>query len=567
MNVPISQQQVAIDPIAPPDVSIQPITQAASGANIAEAAAGIGNQVEKIGIDLQKHLINQGKIDSDNKVMGAVDSYKNQQQELIYGQDGLVSTYKGVNADQAVYDFDKVTRGVRGQPGKPGTIPLRAQILKGMSEYERGSAEKYFNSIDSVNRGSLIKHASEQRSAAHKVIFDDSLKSQIDIGANVRDAAGIKAAEDMISHTYDNSAYWKAEGHGDEHTAFMKQQAINSMVKNAVEANVQHGWETAKEILDSSSASPDAKASIEKTVINGARIDQYSETLGQAVVSDPRFATATGEIDEIAANKFAEKKVAEEEKKGLPLGSADTITSKVSTQVSVYNRAFEQKKGRAMEKTSNEVWNAFISGAAPDEAYDKLIKNGDFANGIERGKAEDIFKRVYEHDPTALDSVAAHWSPTLRDAFEQVKDSEDVNDKFPTKDDKDRFLNTLKQQIIEKRIQSREGINQLFQDNLKSSPNGAPGWFGYHFGGKTEEYFKTAEELQKNQTLVKAVGGTEAAAALAKNIGGPSKLAPETPESKAVMALIKRGARPDQIMKESIDAVIAKHPDWLDTEK
>ncbi len=571
-EVPIYQPSVQVQAPGVPHVQSEPMTSASSPANVFEAQAGIGKSVEEIGSRLEQHMVMQDKLKAQQEDYATGEQFKTElQNRILDPEKGIAIRNQGVNALNGVHEFDAMINGSPAQPGKPGTPALRDQFLNDKSPYERARLSRMFAATESMFRGKLMNTALAQKEASDQQITEARLDSAKQAAAlvtptMVQDPANKgalvpaitiqeKAARDSVL----NDVHLQMKGIPPEKLAQIAQDHVDEVAKIAVEANSSKGWDGAQKILDASSASPVAKLALQNH-INGARVDQYTEGLTKAVVSNAGLRAPSGEIDESKANAFIQGQIDQQEKSKNPLppGHADAIIGKLQSQITIQNKAVSQRQQLVMAKASNDIYTAQQSGMAPGDAYNKFIKQGQFDNGIERGKAEDVFTKVYEKDPSALDTIWAHMSEAQKTTVSTITNSKDFKDKFPYSDDQKQFEDTLKQKILEGHIQNPDAINKLYQEQLKQAPTGAPRFMG--FGKQVQQQYKIDESLQKNQPIIKAVGGLASAATLAQALGGPDKLAPDTNESKAILLLAKYGK---PINADTISTVISKHPDLL----
>lgn len=574
-NVPVYQQSVGVQAPGAPQARVDPMTPASAPTNVHEANARVGEVVTSLGAQVTQHMVMQDKLRAQQDSYAATEGYKAAVQDTFADPEkGLLAKFKGINSSQALTEFDKLRKGVPAAPGIPGTPSLRDKFLKDVSPYEQAQLKKSFDAIDSMYRGNLINHVLEQTEAASKAINEANIDSEMKDAALVTTTSvhdpkdenklipAITLAENKMRETITNDVYFKQQGHPPEVTKKLVQDHINELVKTAVEANASKNWEDAQKILDASSASPDVKSAIQNKIINGARIDQYTETLSGAVLKNPDLRTPESQIDEVKANAFITAKL-DSEKAGphpLPPGHIDAMVSRIQTQISIQNRAITQKQQLVMNRVSNDIWGAQQKGMAPTEAYDKFVKQGRFDNAIERAKAEEVFTKVYEKDASALDTVWSHMTETQKNAISSIEGRKDFLDKFSTSEEKKVFIDSLKQRIVEGRVQSPDAINKLYMEQIKDAATGAPRFLFDWTGKQTKPQHEIDATLQSNQPVVKAVGGLNAAAALAQALGGTDKLAPDTNESKAVIILAKYGK---PINADTIGTVISKHPELL----
>ncbi len=572
-NVPTYQPAVQVQAPGVAQARVDPMVSAIAPTNVHEAAGSIGKVVESLGATVTQHMIMQDKLRAQQDDYAAQENYKMAWQETLANpESGLLAKYKGVNSSKALMEFDQMRKGVASQPGQPGIPALRDKFLKDASPYEQQELRKSFDAIDSMYRGKLINHVLEQTESASKGISEANIDSELKNGAlvtttSVHDPAdesklipSITLAENRMRDTITNDVYFKQQGHPPEVTNKIVQNHINELVKTAVEANVSKNWDDAQKILDASTASPDARAAIQEKIINGARIDQYTEALGGEVLKNPALRAPDNQINEAKADQFARAHIAAEK---LPPGHSDAILSRVRSQVNIQNGAIDQKQKLVLAKTSNDIWNAQQTGVAPAQAYNDFIKNGQFDNAIERAKANEIFEKVYEKDASALDAVWAKMTPGQTRAVDQLQTRKDFLDKFSDPEEKRVFLNSLKQRILEGHIQSPDAINKLYLEQINNASTGAPRFFWNWTGQQTKPLHEIDADLQANQPVVAAIGGLGAAVVLAHDLGGPDMLAPDTSESKAILAMKDDGYDMRNVNARQVQMFMKKYPERL----
>jgi hypothetical protein len=572
MEVPVYRPSVPVQTPGVPEVRVQPMTPAISSANVAEAVAGVGSGIEKLGSEFEQHLVMRDRLRAQQEDYATKAAYKEHVQNVLADpQNGLLVKYQGVNSEKALEEFDQMRKGVPAQPGQPAKPSLRDQFMQGKSLYQQKSLEKDFDAIDSMYRGKLINHVLEQTEAASKAINEANIDSSLKNGALVTPTAvedpstgklipAITLAEKNLRDTITNDVYFKKQGHPPEVINKLVQDHVDQLAKVAVEANAPKSWQDAQKILDASSASPSAKAAIQNH-INGARIDQYTEALTKSVVSDGALRTPDGQIDEIKAQEFVRRQIDEQEKGANPLppGHGNLIFGRLQSQIAAENKGIEQRGAILLDTAKLGIYKAAQDPAANRNAvHDKFIKQGKFINGKDREAADEFFDKVFKRDPASIDDAWSSVPASQKDALESIKNGSEFRAKLPYQDEQRAFLDVLKQKVIEGNNRSRDAVYDIYMEQLKKIPTGAPRFFG--FGKQMLPQYEIDESLQKNQPVVKAVGGLAAASALAQTLGGPDKLAPDTNESKAILLLAKHGK---PINASTISTVLEKHPELL----
>ncbi len=154
-------------------------------------------------------------------------------------------------------------------------------------------------------------------------------------------------------------------------------------------------------------------------------------------------------------------------------------------------------------------------------------------------------------------------TPGQTRAVDQLQTRKDFLDKFSDPEEKRVFLNSLKQRILEGHIQSPDAINKLYLEQINNASTGAPRFFWNWTGQQTKPLHEIDADLQANQPVVAAIGGLGAAVVLAHDLGGPDMLAPDTSESKAILAMKDDGYDMRNVNARQVQMFMKKYPERL----
>lgn len=565
-EVPIYHPTIPVQNQGTPDVSISPMGPASAPTNVAEAAAGIGKEVEHIGSQLEQHMVMQEKLEAQQKDYSTNEAFKTElQNRLMDPEKGILAKNKGVNALNGVHEYDSMINGVPSAPGKPGTPPLREQFLKDASPYDRARLGRMFAATESAYRGKLMNTALAQKESADQQISEARMDSEKNAAAlvtptMVNDPASgkliphIQLAEKSARDAVMNDVHLQLKGVPKEKLAQIAQDHVDEVANIAIEANVGKDWKSGKAIYDASGASPTAKIGLLKT-INGARTDQYTDGLTQTIIADKNLRQPNGQIDEVKAHEYMRSQIAAQEQSGSPLppGHADAIFGKVQSQIEAENKGI-QTHGQALK-------DGAISGiykAAQDQnanraaVRDQFVKNGKFLNGADREAADDFLDKAFKKDPTTIDDAWSSAPKSQQDAVKQLMNSKEVSAKFPYSADKKAYEDVLKQKIMNGGDRSADAVGRVHQDMFEKQPTGAVGFFG---GKKTDLTYAFDEKMQNNPT-VKSIG-LFAAEKLAQRLGGPDVFKQDSPEANGIEGAIKAGWKPEQIGPDHLKLAMA----------
>lgn len=555
-QVPIYEQQVGIETGGTPTPQLSPMTEAASGVNVFDAAAGIGKTVEAHAGQLAKSLIYvqrlNDQVDAQDKASVGVEKLQQLHAQL--------RALQGKQAMGIVHGADPEKLDPNSWMAQSQKI--KDETIKGQPLYKAKLINRIMDSHINVMTGSLFEHEAKQTAVARDDSDNAAHAALVNSGTVAAKPKDLIELMDQGVEKTRNLAVRHGRDISDANIdTELRQSSNDEFAKAYVHANLEGDPQKTQNMLSAigDRISPAAKATLQKD-IDGKMLDVRIDGLTNAVITNPDLRAPDGQINEMKAMDFIHSAIAAQERSGTPLppGHGDSIVSKLQSQIAIQNKAVTQKQQLILAKASNDIWSAQQSGMAPNEAYEKFIKHGQFDNALERGKAEEAFTKVYEKDPSALDTVWSHMSEVQKNTISQITNSKDFRDKFPYANDQKEFSDTLRQKIIETRAQNPDAINRLYQEQLKTVPTGSPRFLW--FGKQQLPQYQIDESLQKNQSVVKAVGGLSAATALAQSLGGPDKLAPDTNESKAILVLAKHNY---PINKETISAFITKRPDLL----
>jgi len=152
MQVPIAKREVGINASQTPNVALQPMTAAASGANIGEAISGLGRTVGAATDALSSHLLAQRNHEEEQAANDEATKFAKDAQDTVL-LNGVLSL-KGANAKGATIVYDKSISDLKDKYGKD--LQPRAREL-----YNR-IADTHAN----LWRNNVISHEIEQSNIA-----------------------------------------------------------------------------------------------------------------------------------------------------------------------------------------------------------------------------------------------------------------------------------------------------------------------------------------------------------------------------------------------------------------
>ena len=211
------------------------------------------------------------------------------------------------------------------------------------------------------------------------------------------------------------------------------------------------------------------------------------------------------------------------------------------------------------QPTYIRLWEGVQSGKITKEEIDQASQQGKINSSDWRGLREDYFK-----------SKVSGNNPVEKQAWERVKILAD--EQFgSSKEDKDKFIYTLRQQSQDK---TPDEIVKMAQDKLKDSPES--GWFFSkkqyqadfeRIDAESMAWGKLYEEVGQSQISAIGVGvlatgkkkwGPADVDAFAAQFGGYSSLRAGTPVNNAILSLQKR-QKP--VTPANVKALLERYPD------
>ena len=587
MNVPIAQRTVGIDAQAAPNVSIKPITEAAFGAdvarsnmNIAEAKGSVGKAIGGVGQQLFEHMAAKRKVEQEQEVNDLVGKATSDMDKALYAGDNAILNTKSVNAKGASDKFIQESAAIRDTYGK------------GLS----GEQARLYNAQMAVHVAPRLNETFRHETQQGQVAREEGAAATVDTYANTyATEPGVKDGKSILidSAIGQMEDVYKLNG---KPIDGVRTAITDEFATKSAQANINSHPERIQTILQLKDISPDTRATIQK-MYEGKVFDMKSDSL----ISDPSikrnldgspdladvskrvnaltteggieytqdkkdaviklFQQKNQEQDYILANKNKSTTnafYAEALKPGVPLEQAKRLAVQYGDRFR--NGAIDQndvnQKLRLLDQMHREK-----NGTTDPQTYLNLRTGINLEGAVTLKDINDAadLGLLSKTDQRALSVFATgQKSEIMANTFKQIEDSIAPQDKKGKPD----FMLALHQEVDAKKLTDPKDVRNLATEMKKSAPTGATLFWGNW--NRTQDYYKSAVSVQANPDLLRALGGkAETAIALGQRIGGVDKLTKDTPESKAILALIKSGAKPEQINTASIEWVKQNKPELL----
>ena len=228
MNVPVFNKTVSIqDPgVATPHIA--PITEAASGANVAEAQAGLGKTISAVGGALAEHLIAKNNIEKEQASNAVISAFaKEGGEKFIYGKNGVLNRF-GVNAKGATEYADiELSK-------------LQSKYLEGMDTESADHFKRKSTAIIDTWREASIKNEVHEG----RIADEQSVNASIQTSANVSAADGLNTPSSQalfntaLSEARDLSA---RQGMTKEAIDLYQKKVAGAYIETVIDANINKG--------------------------------------------------------------------------------------------------------------------------------------------------------------------------------------------------------------------------------------------------------------------------------------------------------------------------------------
>lgn len=566
-DVPIYNQSVQVQAPGIPETRVEPMPSVIAPTNVAEAAAGIGKGVEEIGSTLERHMVMVDKMQAQQNAYDHLSEYRSalqqtkQQFTSRLGKDvGAIGSPDGIYAQ-----YRQIVDGTPSAPGRPGTPPLKAKFMQGLGGYEQKIFERGADNYNEAYGGQILDHQSTQFRAYIKQGHENALDDVAQTAVDVKSPAGLSVLRNQVhSAFFDESGklqpYAQDQGWTPEEAKKMELTSWDNAAQGAVVARAKEDYKSAQTLLDKSGVQPTMRQHLLENVIKPAQASQYAVAGWDIVKNDQALRDPTTlKIDESKAEPVIENMI---KKEGIDPGHQIGVKNEILGQMRAHNTGLDTKESMAENAA---VLNIYKMSKEPNaklsDAKDQFIKTAGFVRGNTFQSVDDFANKAFSKDPevgeTAWKSVPQQVQDLLNPNKPESKMA-DIDKKFPYKQDKEAFISTAKQVILDSGVRTQAAASDVYQKLFDRVPTGAARFMG--FGKQTKMSYQIDEDLQKNQPVVNAIGGVAAAKSLAYDLGGTEKLAPDTPQSKAIM-LLKQYNKPINV--ETISQVIKNHPDLL----
>lgn len=596
-----------------PSAQIQPVTPAASGEGVAKAGENIGRNAEQFGHELSLGLMYQMRQKQIDDAYALDAQFRQKLQDI--GRPFL---------DRKGRDAIGITAGTPqatgpAQPG--GKLALPQYTPDGTIKYEdswQGQAEKEYARVRSGLSGNtlkyfdrsaqsamttwrerMIQHESEQHQVARDQIDSARHYAIMGTAAIAPNAQEFMQQMALGDEVVGNLARRKGVDMDNPEIANSHLQASHAaFVKAYLDENLDKNPKGAQEVLNAAKAglSPDSTKGLQQT-IDGKMMHVQAQGMFSVFNTDRKMQLPNGDINmsKVQEQIDAIPNMAQDKKDQL-FRLVEEKNNAANRMLNESNKAGEQKM--ASELSDPKLWqqpdaedrakaivlhytpkmrngepmhdqrflhmamidqlNSQVDPTTNANTYAQLHSDindgraglGDVVNAMKSGNlskksALQLQKFIASDEPAAMKAKFAQLKDRLRETYPDIKMQNSM-------------YHSITEQAHDGNIHDPTAFDDLVEKNMGKTPTGGT-LFTFR---QNKVYGELAVGLERqNKPLVDALGGPENAVALAQRIGGPNRLAADTPESRAVMALIQSKVKPGQITRETIDWALKKYPE------
>ena len=481
MNVPIPERQVGVQAVGFDRPQIQPITPAASGANIGEAAAGLGQSLERAGGEASQAWITKARMDAEANAFRAFVGFSAEHSHILHSVDpatGQLDTDLKTGKPLGVLDRSGADAAGASQDYQARTAALLDKTQGAMqSPYERHVFEQMARRTISYGVDTVNGHETAQSRVYHEQAANAAVNAKAQLAAAV--AATPAALADMATDAGAIAINHARNGEGIQDAAILDQRARevhDKVIETAVMSRVNDDPQKARDLL------ADARVRSQMSAVGLERLDKTVEgkwlELRAHALSDTLIPTAMdrdGAVD-LAKVQAGVKAAAT----SLPVPQQQALQDMVRSRVGVYEQQFREKKQLAEDRFNNAALDLYAKHVPYDQAHDQLFKGPQAYQPVDnidiKGK-EDWMIAVWSGQK---EKALAAMTPDKKEAIAEAQNAAkgyfgNTQIQLAGEDFKrnpvDLFNRTLEDKAIMNRWSAAQ-IQQYAKDTLQKVPTG-----------------------------------------------------------------------------------------------
>ena len=473
-TIPTYERQVGVEDVGQPTPQIQPITEAASGVNVAEAGARLGQTVEHGFTDMGHLIAYKAHIESQERAYDLGAKAASEIQDKLYGDNGLM-TRQGAQAHGILAgDIGADMPGQQRTKYKDSFVSF-SEDLKSKYLKEAGSPTtqkmlmRYLDSHVTIARSAVAKHEAEQGRVAYQNAVESQVQALMDTGASARSLDDLHKV--MDSGTELRVGLAAKRGADDAILEAVKYKTADEFAETAVRANLERDPQASQDILNGvkDRLSNVGQANLQ-TLVDGKMLELRRGAVWDQV---KHFTHDDGTIDVSKAEGMASKLIDTDQ---IPPGQRDHIMQFVKQQAAVSDAALRDHREAQDRSFYNDALKARNNGLPFEKAEEILFKQKGYGfDAKDREDKRDQLLALYMKDPSFMNKAMEHQTPEQKMAWQEVEDM--AASKYPTKkggvvlpgdtqpvNAANSFVNEMKQQLMG---ESADRIRTVARERLK----------------------------------------------------------------------------------------------------
>ncbi len=518
MNVPISQRTIQTDAPGVVTPRIEPITDKAFGADIGAAKAQLGNTVVSGAAKLSAAIAERQNFDREQAVHDALQPIAKQMYDYTHGVNGA-AIRQGLQARGATSEADSI---FGNDPSVKGSN-IRTEALKKFSKDPEASRlfSKLYDATWNNYREAILSNEARQI----KVADEQGLSSAVATAAQsaASNPKYTSPFDDPAFKTSSNRKYeFNASVGGDEYAKLKQQEDNDTLFKETLKVD------PAKAVkIDPAKLSPEGQA-----ILRGARLDYFTTQIQNGAAN---MVHADGTSDLARQENYASEQA---KKLGMSSEEIPHVMAAIRSSASAHDQQLKDSRDSVTRKFYNDAITQKQNGMSYEDASEMLKRGGYSYDPKDLEDKQKWLLGLYTKDTSIYSQMMDHWTKEQKVAYEQIKDSQELADKYPLPKDQQRYMDNFLQQMLEQHLSSPNDMRQLFKNDMESIPTGGK-WL-YFFNDEAQKS-DVVMDLQKSNMVLVGLLGIDKSLAISKEMGGAANLADDTPEGKAAILLAQKG--------------------------
>lgn len=464
-KVPISEQQVELQPARAPGIDLPNAPAAAFGGGVAQAAEKLGNAVTNLGTTVGEHVIQMEHEKRDKETVDAFNDFvRTEQDELLSAETDDDGKPKGLllrQGDQAAGSTLEYDRNFK--------IKKESAASRFTWQSQNDKLQEMMDARHNSTRETIIRNEAAQNRESFKTTFEDSSKLAVADAANSRTPDDLNSRIDQALEIQTHGL--RVIGAGEATVQLQSQKLVGDMTKSAIVPVLETDPKAAQAILDGvkgkigAETAAEIQKAIDTKAFENTKIELWNQAKGLRL-SDGSFDTA-------GAQKLVDGS-------DLPADKKIEAFSFIRTMGAVQDTQVKDQRAAADRNFTNDLIKQHQQGLPFPEAL-KLAGQNAF-DDTDRIKKEQEVVSLYTAKADPFDTWLEKQDQGTKLAWEDVKNraetkySASSTTTLPGGEvvkQRDAFMTEMKRAALGK---SPDEIRQIMTEKMKNVVI-TPHWF------------------------------------------------------------------------------------------